>query len=92
VKSGDTRTRNIPPNKLTDTIKPVRKDSRIGKLVMALMQGGTLKELANAIGYPEQTLWRDHAYSLQRKGYGREQREGKYYLVLPEGVTEPLFK
>ena len=92
VKSGDTRTKDIPAGKLTGELKPVRKDSRIGKLIAALQKGGTLKELADAIGYPEPTLWRDHAYSLQRKGYGRTQRDGKFYLVLPEGVKEPLFK
>ena len=92
VKSGDTRTKDIPAGKLTGELKPVRKDSRIGKLIAALHKGGTLKELSDAIGYPEPTLWRDHAYSLQRKGYGRTQRDGKFYLVLPEGVKEPLFK
>jgi len=92
VTPKSTRTRDIEPGKLTDKIVPVRRQSRIGKLIKALHEGGTLEELAEAIDYPASKLWRDHGYSLQRKGYGREQRDGKFFLVMPEGMTEPLLR
>lgn len=92
VVTKDSTTKDFAPLTQVGELRPVRKDSRIGKLVVAMQKGGTVEELAKAIDYPASKLWRDHAYSLQRKGYGREFRDGKFWLVLPDGISEPLIK
>jgi len=72
-------------------VKPLRRNSRIGKVVAALANGATIEELCKVADYPDpKRFWRDH--NLVRKGYGRQFRAGKYYLVLPAGMDAPIFR
>lgn len=84
------KTKDIEPLCTVDRLRPVQRDSRLGRMIAALHKGVTIEELAKAMKYPKAIIWRDHA--LKRKGYGRKKVGDKFYLVLPEGCTEPLFR
>jgi len=84
--------KDFDPLLRTEKVKPVKKGSRLAIMIEKMQDGATLQELADAMNYPIQKIWRDHAFSLQRKGYGRVQEGDKFFLVLPEGVEEPLIK
>lgn len=71
------------------SLTPVRRTTRLGRCIALLWEGATVDELAAKLNHPVKYIWRDHV--LSRKGYGRTFRNGKFYLVLPDGYDEPLF-
>lgn len=85
----EVRTKRLEPK---NEIKPARRKSTTGKLIKALSKGATLEELEAATGYPAARIWKDYGHAIRRRGYGREFRDGRYWLLMPDGMHAPWLR
>lgn len=75
------------PGKLED-VKPTKEGSKRALLVMALQRGATIEHLMEVVGWNRDTVSSAIRTDLKAIGLGVERRDGKYYLLLPEGMKD----
>lgn len=78
------------PGKLDD-VRPTKEGSKRALLVIALQRGATIEHLMEVVGWNRETVSSALRTDLKAIGLGCERRNGKYFLMLPEGMkTLPL--
>lgn len=71
-----------------DKLKPTQKGSIMDVIITLMMKGSTQAEFeAEGVGKGGNPF----TYIRQLKGYGCRKEGDKFYIVFPEGVSEPLY-
>jgi hypothetical protein len=69
-----------------EDVKPTKEGSKRALLVAALARGTTVEHLMDLLGWNRPTVTSAIYSDVKAIGLGVERREGKYILLLPEGV------
>lgn len=69
-----------------EDVKPTKEGSKRALLVTALARGTTVEHLMDLLGWNRPTVTSAIYSDVKAIGLGVERRDGKYFLLLPEGV------
>lgn len=75
----------VEPGNAED-VKPTKEGSKRALLVTALSRGTTVEHLMDLLGWNRPTVTSAIYSDVKAIGLGVERREGKYTLLLPEGM------
>ncbi len=75
----------VEPGSAED-VKPTKEGSKRALLVTALARGTTVEHLMDLLGWNRPTVTSAIYSDVKAIGLGVERRDGKYFLLLPEGV------
>ncbi len=71
----------------TENITSLTDGSKKHKLASALLDGATMEELMEAVGWNRSTVQSAFSYDMKNSGFGVERRKDqKYYLLMPKGL------
>lgn len=76
----------IKPGKAED-VKPTKEGSKRALLIQALSRGTTFEHLMELLGWNRDTVSSAIRTDVGAIGLGVERRDGKYFLLLPEGMN-----
>lgn len=70
-----------------EDVKPTKEGSKRALLVTALARGTTVEHLMDLLGWNRPTVTSAIYSDVRAIGLGVERRDGKYFLLLPEGMN-----
>jgi len=76
----------VEPGSAED-VKPTKEGSKRALLVAALARGTTVEHLMDLLGWNRPTVTSAIYSDVKAIGLGVERRGGKYFLLMPEGLT-----
>lgn len=70
-----------------DDVKPAKEGSKRALLIQALSRGTTVEHLMDLLDWNRPTVTSAIYGDVKAIGLGVERRGGKYFLIMPEGLT-----
>lgn len=70
-----------------DDVKPVKEGSKRALLIQGLSRGTTVEHLMDLLDWNRPTVTSAIYSDVKAIGLGVERRDGKYFLLMPKGLT-----